>query len=269
MKTIFAWLISLMFLGSGLVYAGEGPYINSAHGGGGPGSGVDRSAATGVEHPDATKEYAAGHCGHCHEMHASIGGGEPAPTGDTQNPYALFKENYGSVDRNQLCYACHENLPSLGGMPLKWGRYGIYEGKTRYTASDHNTNTNMVWPGASPPGPGYTDYGNCHNCHNPQGYEDGSGLIPSQLFKREEDLCEACHTDIESAANKTTSKHPIHLYAGRHNLPEGGSSSFGSANRHAECVDCHNPHNIGAIALVPLQSILLAPPPLTAPQIAI
>ncbi|HUV50333.1 MAG TPA: cytochrome c3 family protein [Anaerolineae bacterium] len=247
MKTIFAWLISLMFLGSGFAYAGT--YLDSAHGD--SVSGVDRSAVTGVTaHPDVTNEYVIGHCGHCHDMHASIGGVEPAPTGDTQNIYALFKENYGGVDRNQLCYACHNNLAV--GTPGN-GRYGIYQGYIKYEASSHDDSANFSWPDGNPPGPQSPDAGNCLNCHNPHGYDDGS-LIPSQLFKREEDLCEACHDgspalatkDIQAQINKA-SAHPTDDYSGRHSesedmTPANFAYDAVTDKRHAECVDCHNPH---------------------------
>lgn len=37
--------------------------------------------------------------------------------------------------------------------------------------------------------------------------------------------------------------HPYSNYSGRHSDTEsGGSASFGTANRHAECIDCHDPH---------------------------
>jgi len=63
--------------------------------------------------------------------------------------------------------------------------------------------------------------------------------------------CEACHDgtqggafkDVQAQLNKSTA-HPTHDYNDRHTLPESGSASFGPANRHAECVDCHNPHTV-------------------------
>ncbi len=97
-------------------------------------------------------------------------------------------------------------------------------------------------------------------CHNPHGYDDGSGLVPHMLFARDSQTgdspayemgCESCHDgtqggafkDVQAQLNKTTA-HPTHDYNDRHTLPESGSASFGPANRHAECVDCHNPHTV-------------------------
>ncbi len=62
-------------------------------------------------------------------------------------------------------------------------------------------------------------------------------------------MCETCHdgspaTDIERDITDTY-HHPTNdsSYSGKHSQSEGGTASkFGNSNRHAECVDCHNPH---------------------------
>lgn len=230
-----------------------GTYTSSAHGNSTTGVNRNTGLLTGGPYPVPTP-YAVGHCGHCHEQHASIEGVEPPPTGDTQNPYALFKENYG-IDKNRLCYACHETF-TLGGQPLGYGRYGVYQGSSKYDVSIHNTDTTaMRWPDGSRPGPNYLDGGNCNNCHNPHGYNDGS-LIPSMLFKRiDKDandytngtLCDICHDGSPVTRNvKTifsrTYKHPTYTTYGKHSLPETTSASFSGINRHVECTDCHNAH---------------------------
>ncbi len=204
-----------------------------------------------------------GHCAHCHEQHAGIGGTEPTPpAAEGPSSYALFRSNFG-FDKNELCYACHETFNLGAG--VGYGRYGIYQGQANYEASIHNTSASMAWsPDTVPPGPPYDDAGNCHNCHNPHGYSDATGLIPSMLFARDskstdspayEMGCEACHDgtqggvskDIKAQLNKACS-HPTHAYNNRHSLPETGNitsiddESFGPTNRHAECLDCHNPH---------------------------
>jgi len=208
-------------------------------------------AVIGATVPYTTK----GHCGHCHEQHASIDGSEPAPPSEEgPSMYLLFRSNYGAT-RNEACFACHESL-NLVGMPLGYGREGIYQGKDKYENSVHDASLQMLWsPDPAPPGPLYHDQGNCNNCHNPHGYGDGQGVIPQMLFAREEALCEACHDgtqggftkDVKAQLNKPYS-HPAHAHTGRHALPETGQpsgSSFGPESRHAECVDCHNPHTLG------------------------
>ncbi len=242
----------------------SGTYLSSAHGN--STSGVNRSAVTSSAYPNATDTYPVGHCGHCHDQHASIDGSEPTnPAAQGPSTYSLFNDNFGA-NTNDLCYACH-NTFTLGGMTLTYGRYGIYQGSTKFNASIHFTSGSMDWGAdASPPGPPFsptsslTDPGNCHNCHNPHGYDDGSGVIPSMLFARDSKTgdspllemgCEACHDGTQGGATKDvktqlgkTYAHPTHTYNDRHTLPESGSASFGPSNRHAECVDCHNPHTV-------------------------
>jgi hypothetical protein len=231
-------------------------YTSTLHG-----TSANRSAV------EATFPYTTnGLCAHCHDQHASIGGTEPTlPSAQGPSYYSLFQDNYGSAT-NDLCYACHDTF-TISGMTLEYGRYGIYQGSTKYDASIHSTSASMDWsPDASPPGPPFgpnstlTDPGNCHNCHNPHGYDDGNGLVPHMLFARDSQTgdspeyemgCESCHDgsqggatkDVRAQLNKTYA-HPTHDYNDRHSLPESGSASFGPANRHAECVDCHNPHTV-------------------------
>jgi cytochrome c553 len=99
MKTIFVWLITLMFLGSGFAYAG--PYTESAHGN--TANGVNRTS---------TNEYCAGNCAHCHEQHASIGGSEPAPNSPAgPDAFLLFSDNY-TDQTNCFCFDCHKGVGS-------------------------------------------------------------------------------------------------------------------------------------------------------------
>lgn len=224
----------------------SGTYTSTKHG-----TDADRNVLEVAGFPYTTK----GHCGHCHDEHASIGGAEPTPPAE-EGPsyYALFRSNYGA-NKNELCHACHETF-ILDNMPLGFGRHGIYQGKAIYDNSMHSTSSEMLWsPDPVPPGPAYDDAGNCNNCHNPHGYTDQNGLIPSMLFAREEEGCEACHDGTQGGVSKDvkaqldkTYGHPTHDYNDRHILPEEGQpggTSFGPDNRHAECADCHNPHVAG------------------------
>lgn len=246
--------------------AESGTYTSTIHGGATINSitnGVDRAAVKGSPYPDAVGAYPKGHCGHCHEQHASLNGAEPTPpTAEGATSYALFRSNFSSINSgttNELCYACHETFSF--GLGAGYGRYGIYMGKSIYNNSQHFISSNMVWnPNPVPPGPPINDAGNCINCHNPHGYNDGSGVIPSMLFKRiDKDtsdytnriLCDMCHDgthgtkDVRSLFIRTY-KHPTYTVAGKHveweNTTTFNSGAFGGTNRHAECVDCHNPH---------------------------
>ncbi len=46
--------------------------------------------------------------------------------------------------------------------------------------------------------------------------------------------------DLETALSRTYT-HPTATYQGRHSMADS-AASFADGNRHAECVDCHNPH---------------------------
>ena len=170
---MFLGLITLMFLGSGLAYTGEGPYTNSAHGN--STSGVDRSS---IDSKYGT--YSNGNCAHCHEAHASLGGAEPAPDTDT------------------------------------------------------------------------SEYGH-------------AGPDKDLLFSEEEGVCETCHDfngpatdDIKTQIDKDNTEgspfyaHPTDDYSGRHEVSETTTTNMDPADyadgtsRHAECVDCHNPHAAGS-----------------------
>lgn len=252
LKMIAALLTAVLFL---VVFypleSQSGTYTSTKHG-----TDADRNVLGIQGFPYVTK----GHCGHCHEEHASIGGAELTPPAEEgPSSYALFRSNYGA-NRNELCHACHETF-ILDNMPLGYGRYGIYQGKAVYDSSLHSTSSNMLWsPDPAPPGPSHGDVGNCNNCHNPHGYADGIGLIPSMLFAREEEGCEACHDGTQGGVSKNvkaeldkTYAHPVHQYNDRHSLPEQGQpggTSFGPDNRHAECADCHNPHATGPLGTV-------------------
>jgi hypothetical protein len=77
------------------------------------------------------------------------------------------------------------------------------------------------------------------------------------LVNREENLCYACHDGSPVAKNilgqfTKSYRHPTSDYSGRHAWTEGGNpTAYGTANRHAECEDCHNSHVATADATVP------------------
>jgi hypothetical protein len=98
-----AWLTAVPAL--------AGSYRQSAHGS--SSFGVDRSAIDG-----RYAEYSAGNCAHCHEMHASLGGVEPEPSGTGASHHALFADSFNSNRTQNLyqatddfCFYCHSDNP--------------------------------------------------------------------------------------------------------------------------------------------------------------
>ncbi|MDH5299432.1 MAG: hypothetical protein OEV91_10475, partial [Desulfobulbaceae bacterium] len=83
-----------------------GTYTSSAHGS--STTGVNR---TGLNTATTGEDYAIGNCAHCHEQHARVEGGEPAPSDRAAN-YLGMKNEVGSNSAEQsLCLYCH----GLGG----------------------------------------------------------------------------------------------------------------------------------------------------------
>jgi hypothetical protein len=122
MKTIFLCLAILTFLVGGVSYAGT--YLDSAHGN--STYGVDRTSTT---------QYATGHCAHCHEQHASIGGDEPSPDSPAgPDDYLLFSDNHTSQTVN-FCFDCHRG--TVGGYQTG----GVVNLSYSYRAGDWSDDT--------------------------------------------------------------------------------------------------------------------------------
>ncbi len=189
-----------------------------------------------------------GDCAHCHDEHASRSGvanGGPFP-------YALF-----AIDDNNLCAAAG----GAGGCHANPGAKGIYQAKTAYDLSLHATSSMMIWPGPVPRARQSGEAGYCVNCHAPHGRTDTSGLIPSLLAVREEKSCDGCHgptgpatTDIASELIKIY-RHPIAQLSGLHQAGESTRAAFAPPNRHSECEDCHNPHDVRPDTVAPTPPI--------------
>lgn len=124
-------------------------------------------------------------------------------------------------------------------------------------ASHLNSTNGALWPGGRygstfPAAPDPSSRGSCLSCHQAHGWPEGSNPTndyPTLLVDREENLCFTCHdgsqpgvANIRSEFLKTNA-HPVAI-SGVHQPNEGGNpAAFGApGNRHAECVDCHNPH---------------------------
>ncbi len=247
---LLPFLASLLAAVVSTATALAGTYTSSAHG-----QNANRSV---VDANFSSYGYAVGNCANCHEPHASIEGNEPSPpTAEGATLFNLFRSNYGATNRNKLCYACHDQL-TLGSQPQGYGRQGVYQGSSNYQASVHDQDSKVIYPtdptDPTSPGPTYEDAGNCHNCHDPHGVNDANGLIPNLLFKREETLCLTCHdgdgpasTNIDillGSSSAKTYQHAVTTYSDKHTA--GESLTDIAANKHVECVDCHNPHRVQA-----------------------
>jgi len=173
---VFCLLIALLWTFFYADHAIGGPYLNSAHGN--TAYGVNRSAT-------ATIGYTKGHCGHCHEQHASIGATEPVPTGGDASPYAVFSNNFISQSQN-FCLDCHKGM---GSVQMSFDRVNY-----NYSYWFGGDTINQITPN------------NIYDAMNPAPYGccDGSrhdletilNFVKTQwpaTFKDESNPCNACH----------------------------------------------------------------------------
>ncbi|HEY6100197.1 MAG TPA: cytochrome c3 family protein [Anaeromyxobacter sp.] len=163
------------------------------------------------------------------------------------------------------CMHCHDSR-SPGGRRVKVrcqdchsapSQLGVYPGAGVYSRSVHGSSW-AVWP-ESDRRRKPRDGGDCANCHDPHGRSDAAGLVPALARVREEGLCLGCHTgspgkDLRPQPGQIYG-HPWAAVSGKHVAGERGpdaSQPGAPAARHAECVDCHNPHAARRDAVRPL-----------------
>lgn len=134
-----------------------------------------------------------------------------------KNPHGMFLviSNQGS----SLCLACHE--------------------KTGWPTSSHATNLAVADQG-------------CQNCHQPHGAPGAKHLLKGAA---EEETClSSCHNgtgdgvNIQSAVSRFYN-HPMNFATGVHDISEDPLSM----EKHVECVDCHNPHQVNSLG-APLEN---------------
>lgn len=172
------------------------------------------------------------HAGECERCHTAHGGDQ----------ISVYPNALVGPDDNTLCQGCHD-VPWSGGS---------YATNNLYLGTSHGSKTSMIWPGPTPPARIEPDAATkCVNCHDPHGWTDALGAIPSLLLQREEATCLACHDGSPATINvntdiRKTYRHPATDYNGRHTGPkESLPTDFATTpvnRRHSECADCHNAH---------------------------
>ena len=104
--------------------------------------------------------------------------------------------------------------------------------------------------------------GQCTQCHPFHG--DPTAPDPNVLFTANDNgLCYTCHDGNPAAKNLVanfakTYRHPVTL-SSRHTTTEDGQPvRYGTANRHSECGDCHNVHQLTPDPVPPVPPIPMA-----------
>ena len=154
----------------------------------------------------------------------------------------------------QLCLACHDPARQIGGTanPL-----------AGWPASIHATSSSRLSPQAALGSYATVASDACISCHTPHNASGG----PRQLRGQNEQDCVACHnggTNISQLspyanvfAEYATPKvgHPFPTSSNPHDAAE---ATIPNNNRHATCVDCHNPHAPMAIGVFPAPPLIRA-----------
>ncbi len=172
---VIVFAAGVVSLGSAAAAAG-GSYRDSAHGD--AVFGVNRSTID-----TRYANYATGNCAHCHQMHASLEGGEPEPRGGAA-PYALFFNNFNAartqnlyMESDNFCFFCHSGdsgqqvinqdySATFGGATPGSGPQSILEAFNQ--ESYHNLYDIWNYLRSNPAYPLFTDKSNpCSACHNP------------------------------------------------------------------------------------------------------
>lgn len=164
-------------------------------------------------------------CTSCHDPHREYT--------DTTVGKFLVKSNSGSA----ICLTCH----------VKQG----WDTSSHRTPPDPNEDLKYNTPqGAHTGYVGITQNG-CESCHRPHSPQTNQRLVKFA----EENTCYQCHDgSVASLSIKTeflakTYVHPVNITPSVHDASEKPTSAAfplpevsAAAARHAECVDCHNPH---------------------------
>ncbi|WP_418790417.1 cytochrome c3 family protein [Phosphitispora sp. TUW77] len=218
-------------------------------------------------------------CSGCHGPHsvaarwfADSGSTAPSAITDPENT----KENWYKSDTQDMagfCNKCH-NVADTGGTPsytesltavtsadkirpftieydsLSLSNFGFSWNKKEYFDITSTTKAGHYSPTRS----SGQDAVMCDNCHDPHGSDyDRLSLYDEDVTggPASDGMCLRCHGDItgtpgddDSSLDVWTngfdqsSKHPIFSSTGVHSDTE----NLGTAARHVECVDCHDPH---------------------------
>jgi len=140
-----------------------------------------------------------------------------------------------------LCLACHDPTRVVNGQ----GNY-----LAGWATSIHATATNGTQSTPSVGGYPTVSQNACNSCHMPH---NASG--PARLLRGpDEQDCLACHngSNVQPAAPNVFSEYAKsgHPFPSANNLHDRAEGTLLNNNRHATCVDCHNPHATQQTALL-------------------
>jgi hypothetical protein len=278
MKKYPGVVILLFFLLCQTVWAGS--YLDSAHGD--LNNGVFRTATD-------TLGYARGNCAHCHEMHASIKGSEPAPASGAPAPFCVFAQNLNASvntgpyqESDNFCFYCHNSNGSAQEVVnYDYSRaFGCdtFGGPTSIRSAFNQTsyhNLKDIWSFAQGNFSWFEEYSNpCNACHNPhlakRNWTDPDNPLLSAMSKPSDHFSLWGTTELMSGYsyeapycsgtanrepggtgthNGSTTPDYVGFCTDCHNTPYLTASATNS-NFVLSCLDCHEPHGAPNIMLI-------------------
>ena len=132
-----------------------------------------------------------------------------------------------------LCLACHDPARVVGG------QVNYLNG---WKTSIHATATNTVQETPYVGGYSTVNLNSCSSCHMPHNATGAARLLRGA----DEQDCISCHngTNLQPAILNVFSEFAkiSHPFANANNLHDRAEDTLLNNNRHATCVDCHNPH---------------------------
>lgn len=230
-----------------------GSYLDSAHGN--AVNGVNASVIDAI-----LGEYATGNCGHCHQMHASLEGAEPAPVGGPA-PHALFWNNFNLartespyLETDNFCFSCHSDFGQqvvnqdysavFGGASSGSGPQSILTAFNQ--ASYHNLFDIATLVGANPAFDWFGTAGNpcsaCHNSHLAKSNGDSSlpGFPLLSAISRPGSRS-SLWGETELMQSYSAYEAPFALGLGREPAGIGDSDGGNTPDYVMFCSSCHNP----------------------------
>jgi predicted CXXCH cytochrome family protein len=182
-------------------------------------------------------------CTSCHDPHVE--------NKDQVSTTFLVRDNSGG----KLCLACHDPNRAVAGQisPGQWQKNPL----TLWTNSAHALASNTVAANANVGSYTTVSQNACTSCHMPH---NAPGPARITRAPNEQD-CVACHSggaNVSPAAPNVLAEytkagnvgHPFPQGTNNHDAAEDliGQNVVLNNNRHATCVDCHNPHSAYAVS---------------------